>query len=76
LNGGSGRIAELKKELGTIQASMQKDLDVISSVPGILVNSGTTIGNAVWKLLYPVTKGGTQAALEYVAAAAKKLEEA
>ncbi|MBJ8113534.1 HBL/NHE enterotoxin family protein [Bacillus cereus group sp. N6] len=76
LNGGSGRIAELKKGIGTIQASMQKDLDVISSVPGILVNSGTTIGSAVWKLLYPVTKGGTQAALEYVAAAAKKLEEA
>ncbi|HHT7228447.1 TPA: HBL/NHE enterotoxin family protein [Bacillus cereus] len=76
LNGGSGRITELKKELGTIQASMQKDLDVISSVPGILVNSGTTIGSAVWKLLYPVTKGATQAALEYVAAATKKLEEA
>lgn len=76
LNGGSGRITELKKELGTIQASMQKDLDVISSVPGILVNSGTTIGSAVWKLLYPVTKGSTQAALEYVAAATKKLEEA
>ncbi|MGE0991847.1 HBL/NHE enterotoxin family protein [Bacillus sp. GMa5/2] len=76
LNGGSGRITELKKELGTIQASMQKDLDVISSVPGILVNSGTTIGGAVWKLLYPVTKGATQAALEYVAAATKKLEEA
>ncbi|AHA75748.1 MULTISPECIES: HBL/NHE enterotoxin family protein [Bacillus cereus group] len=76
LNGGSGRIAELEKELGTIQASMQKDLDVISSVPGILVNSGTAIGSAVWKLLYPLAKGETQAALEYNVAAAKKLEEA
>ncbi|MGG1329853.1 HBL/NHE enterotoxin family protein [Bacillus tropicus] len=76
LNGGSGRIAELNKEIGTIQTNMQKDLDVISSTPGILVNAGTTIGSAVWKLLYPVAKGETQAALEQFVAAAKKLEEA
>ncbi|PEP96977.1 HBL/NHE enterotoxin family protein [Bacillus toyonensis] len=76
LNGGSGRIADLKKEIGTIESGMQKDLDVISSAPGKLVSSGTAIGSSVWKLLYPVAKGGTQAALEYVALAAKKLEEA
>ncbi|PGT74213.1 hypothetical protein COD86_28635 [Bacillus cereus] len=76
LNGGSGRIVELKKKIGTIQAFMQKDLDAISSVPGILVNSGTAIGGAMWKLLYPIAKGGTQAAIENFAAATKKLEDA
>ncbi|HDR7791152.1 TPA: HBL/NHE enterotoxin family protein [Bacillus paranthracis] len=75
-NGGSGRIAKLKEEIATIQAGMQKDLDAISSVPGILVNSGTSIGAAVWKLLYPMAKGETQAALENLAAATKKLEDA
>ncbi|HHL0974557.1 TPA: HBL/NHE enterotoxin family protein [Bacillus cereus] len=76
LTGGSGRLTELKKELGVIQAGMQTDLETISSVPGILVNSGASIGGAVWKLLYPIAKGGTQAALENFAASTKKLEEA
>ncbi|MBG0969262.1 HBL/NHE enterotoxin family protein [Bacillus sp. SRB3LM] len=76
LNGGSGRIAELKKDIQIINVGLQSDLEAISSVPGILVNSGTIIGSAVWKLLYPVAKGGTQSALSYLATANKKLEDA
>ncbi|PGW33416.1 HBL/NHE enterotoxin family protein [Bacillus thuringiensis] len=76
LNGGSGRIAELQKDIQTINVGIQSDLEAISSVPGILVNSGTIIGSAVWKLLYPVAKGGTQSALSYLATANKKLEDA
>ncbi|OQR53357.1 HBL/NHE enterotoxin family protein [Bacillus sp. CDB3] len=76
LNGGSGRITELKRDIQAINDDMKKDLDVISSVPGILVNAGTTIGSMIWKLLDPIAKGGTQEAIDHLVTLTKKLEEA
>ncbi|PES04598.1 hypothetical protein CN488_30430, partial [Bacillus anthracis] len=75
LNGQSGRITELKKNIQAINTDMQKDLETISSVPGILLNSSTDIGIAVWKLLYPTVKGATKAMLENMIAANKALGE-
>ncbi|ANS52208.1 hemolysin BL lytic component L2 (plasmid) [Bacillus thuringiensis] len=76
LNKDSGQIATLKKDIQKINTDIRTDLQAISSLPGLLLNSSTDISIAVWKLLCPAMKGGSIAAAENIAAAQQVLEKA
>lgn len=70
-----GNYIQLKKDIEKIQVDMKRDLESISSLPGILTTHSVDITKAIWNLVFPLVKGSTQAILDNTAAGEKVLND-